>query len=218
MQHKDIHSKYLTKDVFGQLAKLNNFILNQDVKESKSDDNLLEFDKNDQLISRTESEHRIFIILAITSFINCLIITTLSIITNKNARSEPNVVDVEIPTLFKMPYLQAIHKNGSVFSSQFYTHLSSINFAHVFDLPLADLYSSFEYRQRLSYVHGKSNRQYFFQTFKNIHGKARQRKHEFTGEAEIDHSYIFAIGFNSSIAQIGSFLMFFGGGHDRDDS
>ena len=217
MEHKGIYHNSFSINVFGQLAKLNNFIVNQDAKEP-TENSLLEFEKNDQLISRSESEHRIFVMFAIASFINCFIITTLSIITNKTSNTEPNIMEVEIPIVFKMAHLQAIHKNGTVFSSHFDTHLSSIEFEYLFDLPSADLYSSFEYRQKLFYVHGKGHRQYFFQTFKNIHGKARQRKHEFTGEAEIDHSYIFTTGFNSSVAQIGSFLMFFGGGHDWDDS
>ena len=121
--------------------------------------------------------------------------------------------------LFKVPYLQAIYKNGSVVSSHFLTNSSdNIGSKHLLDLPETHYYYSFlDHKQESSFIHVKSKRQYFFQTFKNIHGKGRQRKHKFTGKS----SMLYPNGimsFNSSILQIGSFLMFFGGGQDGNTS
>ena len=213
MKKNGINQKSLTRNIFGQLTKLIYFIINQE-----ADNNIFEFEKNDQLISRSESEHRIVVILAFISLINATFLTTFSIIINESSKNEIDLIDVEIPVLFKVPYLQAIYKNGSVVSSHFLTNSSDIGSKHLLDLPETDYYYSFlDHKQESSFIHAKSKRKYFFQTFKNIHGKGRQRKHKFTGKS----SMLYPNGimsFNSSIMQIGSFLMFFGGGQDGNTS
>ena len=208
------HQKSLTKNIFGQLAKLNNFIINQETNESKSEDNVLEFDKNDALITRSESEARIIVIFIIIAVINQVLLTVLTIVTNESMKTELNLVDVEIHTPSQLPHLQIILINGSVFSSKFQKRYTFSTSQYQFDLPLtADYYFSFDFRGRMSFIYGNSNRIHFFQTFRNIHGKRREKKHKIPGiHAEEESS---TTGFNCSVLQIGSYLMLFGGGKDR---
>ena len=115
---------------------------------------------------------------------------------------------------FQVPYFQIILKNGSVFSSKYRKRDTFSPSQYQFDLPkTADYYFSFDYRGRMSFIYGNSNRTHFFQTFRNIHGKRREKKHEIPGINEEDESL--TTGFNCSIIQIGSYLMLFGGGKDR---
>ena len=212
--NNSIYKKSLTKNLFGQLAKLNNLIINQETtSEAKSEENLLEFDKNDQLISRSESESRIIIIFAIMALINQIIIFTFTIVASNNLKNELKVMDLQIPIQFKMPFLQIILNNGSVYSSNLIED-PFFNHQHQFDLPRdAHYYYSFDYRGRMSYIHGKSKRNYLYQTFKNIQSKKREKKHKFPGEHAEDTDSM--TGFNCSIVQAGPYLMLFGGGIDR---
>ena len=208
-----IHQKSLTKNLFGQLAKLNNFIINQETNESKSEDNVLEFDKNDGLITRSESEAWIIVIFIIIAIFNEILLTVLGFVACGTLKIELNLVDVEIHTTSKLPYLQIILNNGSVFSSKYGKTDTFYTSQYQFDLPnSADYYFSFDFRGRMSFIHGNSNRPYFFQTFRNIHGKRREKRHEIPGIVVEGESL--TTGFNCSITQIGSYLMLFGGGKD----
>ena len=216
MQQKNKNDTYyqrsLTRNLFGQLTKLNNFIINQ-TNEAKLKENVLEFDKNDQLISRSESECRIIIFLVVTALINEFILSALTILAYNNLKHEHETNDFPTPIHFKMPYLQVILNNGSVFSSHF-NEDTFFNHKHQFDLPmLANYYYSFDYKGKMSYIHGKSKRNYFYQTFKNIQSKKREKKHDFPGKYAYETDA--RTGFNCSIVQVGSYLLLFGGGIDR---
>ena len=204
----------MTKNVFGQLTKVNNLIINQEsTTEENSEENVLEFDKNDQLISSSESESRIILIFAVMAFINQIIIFTFTIVASNNLKNELKVMDLQIPIQLKMPFLQIILNNGSVYSSNLIED-PFFNPQHQFDLPRdAHYYYSFDYRGRMSYIHGKSKRNYFFQTFKNQKSKTREKKHKFPGKHAEDTDSM--TGFNCSIVQAGPYLMLFGGGIDR---
>ena len=204
----------MTKNLFGQLTKLNNLIISQEsTTEEKSEENVLEFDKNDQLISRSESERRIISIFAVLAFINQIIIFTFTIVASNNLKNELKVMDLQIPIQFKMPFLQIILNNGSVFSSNLIED-PFFNTQYQFDLPRdAHYYYSFDYRGRMFYIHGKSKRNYFFQTFKNQKSKTREKKHKFPGKHAKDTDSM--TGFNCSIEQAGPYLMLLGGGIDR---
>ena len=192
------------------MAKLNNFILKVETnKGAPPDDNLLEFDKNDQLISRSESENRISALLAMIGFINSCIFNLLIIVSFINFGDNNEVIDVEIPVKFKQPYLNAILKNGSVFSSH-YNNFAS--FEYKFSLPnIADYYFSYERNQDLAYIHGRSQENHMFETSLNIHGVKRQKKHYFP-KRDDGYPYHNNIGFNNSISQVGEYLLIFGGG------
>ena len=217
MQQKNKNdSKYqrsLTKTLFGQLTKLNNFIINQETNEAKLEENVLEFDKNDQLISKSESECRIIAILGVVALINQFILSALTILLIDNLKHELKMLPFELPVQFKIPYLQVILNNGSVLLSHFKED-TFFNYQHQFDLPtFANYYYSFDYRGKMSYIHGKSKRNYFYQTFKNVQRKKREKKHLFPGIHAYDTDA--RTGFNCSIVQVGSKLVLFGGGIDR---
>ena len=174
MTHKE---KYKTGNIFSQLAKLNKFIIKQEINEAKSSENELEFNRNDQLISRSESEERIFFIFFVISLINLGILISFVVVSNKTFDEELKIIPVEIPIQFEMPYLQAILKNGSVYSSQ-YRKKTFAHSEHEFDLPPgADFYFSFEYKEKLSFIHGYGLRNHIFQSYKTVIGHNRQKKH-----------------------------------------
>ena len=173
-------------------------------------DAVLEYEKNDQLISRSESELRIFIILSIVSSINNLILVVFTIILSRAFTNDLKFIDVDIPVQIMPPFLKVIYKNGSVYSS-YVKNRSYISSEYNFDLPPdADYYYYFEYRDRHSYIHGYGNRNHFHQTFKNIHRKSQQRKHKFSSKKDFDSQYLRS-GHNSSLVPIGHTLTLFGG-------
>ena len=113
----------------------------------------------------------------------------------------------------------------SVYSSQ-YKNRTFSNLKHKFDLPsAADFYFPFEYKEKMSYIHGNGLNKHILQTFRNVHGHKRQKKHTFSKKEEIDSntSLLYVkqglgkenLGFNNSILQIGPYLMIFGGGHNQ---
>ena len=205
------NQKFSTRNLFGQLTKLNNFIIKQETNEhAYTTNSLLEFDKHDQLISRSESENRIFVILATIGFVCCFTFSCLVIVSFKNFGNNIETIAVEIPVQFKQPYLDAILKNGSVFSSH-YNNTHFLSFEYKFSLPIADYYYSFESNQELAYIHGRSQENHMFETFYNIHGFKRQKKHNFIKRDDGD-PYHNDIGYNNSISQVGEHLMIFGGG------
>ena len=71
-----------TKNLFSQISNLNKFIINQDTIVAQHKENVLEFDKNDQLISKYESEVRISVILCVLSVLNISILATLIMTVN----------------------------------------------------------------------------------------------------------------------------------------
>ena len=203
--------KLLTRDLFGQLANINNFIIKRETNEvAHANNSLLEFDKHDQLISRLESEGRIFTILAIICFINNCIFSALIVSFGKFEKNV-EVFPVEIPVRFKQPYLDAILKNGSVFSSH-YSNTNFLTFEFKFSLPkIADYYFSFENNHEITYIHGRSQENHLFETFYNVHGLQRQKRHDFIKRDDGD-PYHNDIGYNNSVSQVGEYLMIFGGG------
>ena len=199
-----------SKNLFSQISKLNKFIINHNTFVPQQKENVFEFDKNDQLVSKYESEVRIVVILCVLSMLNISILATLIITISEAIKNELKIIPIEIPTLSKVPYLQAIFKNGSVYSSQYKNHTFS-NLKHNFNLPTAaDFYFHFEYKEKMSYIHGNALENHIFQTYKNIHGHKRQKKHKFHGKFAKDGSFNF--GSNTSVSIIGSYLMFYGGG------
>ena len=214
-----------TKNLFSQISNLNKFIINQDTIVAQHKENVLEFDKNDQLISKYESEVRISVILCVLSVLNISILATLIITISETIKNELKIIPTEIPNISKMPHLQAIFKNGSVYSSE-YKNRTFSKLKHEFDLPMAaDFYFPFEYKEKMSYIHGNGLNKHILQTFRNIHGHKRQKKHTFSKKEEIDSntSLLYVkqglgkenLGFNNSILQIGPYLMIFGGGHNQ---
>ena len=206
------------KKLLSQLAEINK--INISPKETddttSKKENLLEFEKNDQLISRSDSEFRLFVILGILSIIENLVLLIITIFLSQINQS--NLIDVDIQVQFPQPHLKAIYRNGSVYSSYF-KEGSFVTSEYEFDLPAnADYYFYFEYRQRNSYIHGNGYQNNFHQTFKSVRGKGRQRKHTFSSkfgkELWFDGPYMKS-GHNSSIVQIGNTLMLFGGGKDK---
>ena len=204
--------------MLSQLAEINK--INISPKETddttSKKENLLEFEKNDQLISRSDSEFRLFVILGILSIIENLVLLIITIFLSQINQS--NLIDVDIQVQFPQPHLKAIYRNGSVYSSYF-KEGSFLTSEYEFDLPAnADYYFYFEYRQRYSYIHGNGYQNHFHQTFESVHGKGRQRKHTFSSkfgkELWFDGPYMKS-GHNSSIVQIGNTLMLFGGGKDK---
>ena len=128
---------------------MNNIILEQDEQDmadqiKPKNDTVLEYEKNDQLISRSESELRIFIILSIVFAINNLMLVVFTIFLSRAITNEVQFIDVEIPVQIMPPFLKVILKNGSVFSS-YMTKRSYLSFEYNFDLPPdADYYYYFE--------------------------------------------------------------------------
>ena len=214
-----------TKNLFSQISNLNKFIVNQDSFVVKHEENVLEFDKNDQLVTKYESEVRIAVILCVLSVLNISILSTLIVTISETIKNELKIIPIEIANLSKVPYLLAICKNGSVYSSQ-YKNQTFPNLKHNFDLPMsADFYFPFEYKEKISYIHGNGLNKHILQTFRNVHGHKRQKKHSFSDEQIINShtSELYVkhklgkepLGFNNSVLQIGPYLMFFGGGHNQ---
>ena len=180
-------------------------------KETDTDE--LNSENNDGLISRAESEFRVYVLLTIVSFINSFFLMILiTIITTKN-QHQLTLLDVKIPLELKPLHLKGIFKNGTVFSSHFRKGTFT-KARREFDLPAdADNYFHFEYNGKHSYVHGYGNRDHFYQTSKTIHGKFLRRARYFTAK-NFDSGKTVKSGFNSSIAQLGQNLMLFGGGRN----
>ena len=212
--------RYRTGNIFGQLANINKFIIKQESNEAKSTESELEFNRNDQLISRSESEHRIFLIFFVVSLINLGILTTFTIISDNCFDQELQIIPVVIPIQFKVPFIQTILKNGSVYSSP-YKNKSFAPSEHKFDLPpSADYYFSFEYKEKISYIYGYGSRNHMFRVFKTIKGQNRQKKHQFD---PVVNSYFdpgnptlkSETGFNSTVSHIGQYILIFGGGKNK---
>ena len=204
--------KSFTEKLFSQLTDMSKIIIKQDKpdKTKPKNDTVLEYEKNDQLISRSESEHRIFVILAVLCIINDCILGIFVIISFEKFQSKLDLVPTKIPVQFNLPYLQAIFKNGSVFSLS-YGNGTFVGSNHEFDLPNEmDYYLTLEYDNKLSYVHGRGNQKSMSQTFQNLHGFMRHKKHRLISKYAEERYEGF--GFNNSISQIGKYLMFFGGG------
>ena len=214
---KTNNKKSLTRNLFGQLVKLNNFVIDNkssQINELAASENALEIDKNDQLISRSESENRIFVILAVICMINNCILVAFVKLSHDKFHLHLDLVPTEIPVQFNLPYLQAIFKNGSVFSLS-YRNGTFSDSGHEFDLPNdMHYYLALEYDNRLSYFHGRGNQKSMSQTFQNLHGFKRHKKHKLISKHPEERYEGF--GFNMSISQIGKYLMFFGGGKNID--
>ena len=207
------NDKFKTGSIFSQLANINKFI--QLIKQEANEDEL-EFNRNDQLISRSESEHRIFMIFFVVSLINLGILTIFTVISYKTFDEELQIIPVEIPIQFKVPYLQTILKNGSVYWNQ-HKNKSFAPSEHKFDLlPNADYYFSFEYKEKNSYVYGYGFKNHMFHHFKTINDHNRQKKHQFlvanTYWDQGHPTWKSKTGFNSTVSQIGKYLLIFGGG------
>ena len=93
-----------TKNLFSQISNLNKFIINQDTIVAQHKENVLEFDKNDQLISKYESEVRISVILCVLSVLNISILATLIITISETIKNELKIIPTEIPNTSKVPY------------------------------------------------------------------------------------------------------------------
>ena len=99
-----------SKNLFSQISKLNKFIINHNTFVPQQKENVFEFDKNDQLVSKYESEVRIVVILCVLSMLNISILATLIITISEAIKNELKIIPIEIPTLSKVPYLQAFTK------------------------------------------------------------------------------------------------------------
>ena len=208
--------KSLTRNLFGQLVKLNNYVISNNssqINELAPSENALEIDKNDQLISRSESENRIFVILAVICMINNFILAAFVKLSHDKFHLHLDLVPTEIPVQFNLPYLQAIFKNGSVFSLP-YNNGTFNGSNHEFDLPNnLHYYLALQYDKKLSYIHGRGNQKTMSQTSQNLHGYMRHKKHRLIIKKGEEHQHYYeGFGFNNSISQIGKYLMFFGGG------
>ena len=138
-----------------QLSKqVNSFIttvgVGKDTKENDSEEH--EYDKNDQVITKAESEVRIFILLSIFAFVlNSLFLMCIYhmlIITR-----EPKLKEYPDPAVVqKLPYLQVQFNNGS---SEIVSFKNASSVYSSFSFSKQDFYFHYYYNQQNSFIHGK---------------------------------------------------------------
>ena len=224
-----------------QLSKqLNVFIQNTGIirenskNEIKDETQELEYNKNDQLISKSESNDRIIILLSIIatilSFIfQALIITAFISLTKANGK-----LQVNIPIRMAKPYLQTIDSNGTILIYEPYFHKNGTfqqsylvgNYSlHI----LHDFYFSYEYRKEIIYLHGKTlhgissqiNKDHCYQSVFQRNGQFPRKKVYLHGYVEDPYGIIVfdddsAITANVFIMQVQAFIWFFGGGFSKN--
>ena len=83
---------------------------------NKNEEPKLEYDQNDNLISKEESIKRIFWMFQFLAFLKSCILQFLIIFVFYFAKSESgtNLLSYEIPENMYRPYLQILYKNGAV--------------------------------------------------------------------------------------------------------
>ena len=226
-----------------QLSKqLNLFIQNtglirEDNKnEIKDETQNLEYNKNDQLISKSESNDRIIILLLVIATILSLIFQALIITAFISLTKAFGKLQVNIPIRMAKPYLQTIDSNGSIMIYEPYFFINGTfeqsYLVGNYSLPiLHDFYFSYEYRKEIIYLHGKTlhgkssqiNKDHCYQSVFQRNGQFPRKKvflHGYVEDPTNSEELIFdddsAITANGFIMQVQAFIWFFGGGFSKN--
>ena len=175
---------------------------------------ILEYNKNDGLISEIESNKRIIIILQIFAFLFCIILQFIVLLilgTIYDGTKNFLLVDNKPITPNLNYYIQSISSNGSVrLSPILQTTKSSVirsDFIDVFSFPKSDIQFAYQYRGDLVFIHSSFKKLHSFSVVYRATNEKYTTKNSFRRD---DLGFEFKLPKNVSLVEIGSYLWLYG--------